>query len=281
VATCFNDVYVLDLDTLEWSSPKQEGALPTARAGHAGALLGTTWYIIGGGNNVKGCTDMLALDLGRIAQGVVAWTVVGQIPSKSPLSSEGITLVPAPGLRSLVAFGGYNGKYHNTVSVFKVGVTPPAQEEAAAGGKEGAPSRASSASPAVLVVGSSGAPAGSALARAASAPKPVVEVYELKSQLEAARREAEAALRAASAAKEGAAHELALMRKELSSTQAALAEAERGKEELAAQLQVRGCCCCCDACCRGGVVVGGRLLAVVWHGRTGLASGPAASLCAW
>jgi hypothetical protein len=52
---------------------------------------------------------MLALDVSRLSQGVATWTAVGQIPSKSALSSEGISLLAAPAFRSLVAFGGYNG----------------------------------------------------------------------------------------------------------------------------------------------------------------------------
>ena len=32
-------------------------------AGHASAVLQTRWYILGGGNNARGCTDMVSLDL--------------------------------------------------------------------------------------------------------------------------------------------------------------------------------------------------------------------------
>ena len=32
-------------------------------AGHASAVLQNRWYILGGGNNARGCTDMVSLDL--------------------------------------------------------------------------------------------------------------------------------------------------------------------------------------------------------------------------
>lgn len=37
--------------------------IPNACSGHAGAILGDTWFIVGGGNNTSGCADMYALDL--------------------------------------------------------------------------------------------------------------------------------------------------------------------------------------------------------------------------
>lgn len=44
------------------SSPRR--FIPTEPcAGHAGAILGDTWFIVGGGNNTSGCADMYALDL--------------------------------------------------------------------------------------------------------------------------------------------------------------------------------------------------------------------------
>lgn len=129
VATCYNDFWVLDLHTLQWSQPIVKGGKPTPRAGHAAAMLGNQWYIVGGGNNVKGCTDMLVADLSLIADGEVSWEVLATIPARSALSSEGISLVSTTDGKSLVAFGGYNGKYTNTVSVYTPG-TPGAQKPA-------------------------------------------------------------------------------------------------------------------------------------------------------
>jgi hypothetical protein len=56
------------------------GAKVTPRAGHAGALLGDIWYIVGGGNNVKGCSDLLAADLSGLPEsGKVTWHVVTSV----------------------------------------------------------------------------------------------------------------------------------------------------------------------------------------------------------
>jgi hypothetical protein len=54
IASCFNDLWQLDLERGVWSKPDLHGPAPTPRAGHSGALVGEYWYILGGGNNVKG-----------------------------------------------------------------------------------------------------------------------------------------------------------------------------------------------------------------------------------
>lgn len=54
MANCFNDLWVLDLSSGAWSKPDVVGPSPTPRAGHGGVLVGDLWYILGGGNNVKG-----------------------------------------------------------------------------------------------------------------------------------------------------------------------------------------------------------------------------------
>lgn len=54
VASCFSDLWLLDTATLTWSIPRTVGAAVGSRAGHAGAVLGSQWVIVGGGNNVKG-----------------------------------------------------------------------------------------------------------------------------------------------------------------------------------------------------------------------------------
>lgn len=45
---------MLDLTTGAWSKPDVVGPSPSPRAGHGGVLVGDLWYILGGGNNVKG-----------------------------------------------------------------------------------------------------------------------------------------------------------------------------------------------------------------------------------
>ncbi|RMZ56230.1 hypothetical protein APUTEX25_002420 [Auxenochlorella protothecoides] len=120
VAHCFDDVHVLDTATLEWSQPEVEGPVPPPRAGHAAAVLGSTWYIVGGGNNAAGCADMYALDLGVLGRGEpLVWTLVGNTPPSSAIASEGLSLLSVPMAGCLVSFGGYNGKYHNSVHVYR------------------------------------------------------------------------------------------------------------------------------------------------------------------
>lgn len=73
VAHCFNDLYVLDTQSMAWSRPAVEGLVPPPRAGHAGAVLGHTWYMVGGGNNASGCADMYRRALAR------GWGVKGSV----------------------------------------------------------------------------------------------------------------------------------------------------------------------------------------------------------
>lgn len=97
---------------------------PLVAAGHAGALLGDTWYVVGGGNNAAGCADMLALDLGPLGGAPLAWAPVATAEPRSAIASEGLSLLAVqwPTAGALVAFGGYNGRYHNTVQVFRPGM---------------------------------------------------------------------------------------------------------------------------------------------------------------
>lgn len=39
---------------MEWSRPTQQGEIPSPRAGHAGATIGESWFITGGGDNKTG-----------------------------------------------------------------------------------------------------------------------------------------------------------------------------------------------------------------------------------
>ncbi len=120
VANCYNDLVVLDTQTMSWIRPTVSGPIPPVRAGHACAVLGSLMYLIGGGNNAKGCADMYSLDLKNITgDGHVEWTLIGNTPRESAIASEGLSLLSVPLSGCLLAFGGYNGKYHSAIHVFR------------------------------------------------------------------------------------------------------------------------------------------------------------------
>ncbi|KAM7467862.1 hypothetical protein LguiB_015424 [Lonicera macranthoides] len=112
----FNDLHVLDLETMQWSQPQIQGDLVTPRAGHASITIDENWYMVGGGDNKSGCPETLVLNMSKLVLSVLT-TVKG----RDPLASEGLTLSAAliEGEKFLVAFGGYNGTYNNEVFVMK------------------------------------------------------------------------------------------------------------------------------------------------------------------
>ncbi|XP_044482664.1 acyl-CoA-binding domain-containing protein 4-like [Mangifera indica] len=115
-ATCFNDLHVLDLQTMEWSRPTQQGEIPTARAGHAGVTIGENWFIVGGGDNKSGVSETVVLNMSTLV-----WSVVTSVQGRVPLASEGLSLAVSSYSSEdvLVSFGGYNGRYNSEVNVLK------------------------------------------------------------------------------------------------------------------------------------------------------------------
>ncbi|MBA0816848.1 hypothetical protein Gohar_001466 [Gossypium harknessii] len=115
-ATCFNDLHVLDLQTMEWSRPTQQGEIPVPRAGHAGVTVGENWFIVGGGDNKSGASETVVLNMSTLA-----WSVVTSVEGRVPLASEGLSLVVGSlnGEDILISFGGYNGHYNSEVNVLK------------------------------------------------------------------------------------------------------------------------------------------------------------------
>ena len=61
MSQCFSDLCILDTETMEWIEIPIEGEFPPPRAGHAGALVEDLWYIVGGGDNSGGCSEIFAL----------------------------------------------------------------------------------------------------------------------------------------------------------------------------------------------------------------------------
>lgn len=112
----FNDLHVLDFQTMEWSQPQILGDYVTPRAGHAGITIGENWYIVGGGDNKSGTTETLVLNTSKLV-----CSVIMSVEKRNPLASEGLSLCSASigGEMYLVAFGGYNGRYSNEAFVMK------------------------------------------------------------------------------------------------------------------------------------------------------------------
>ncbi|XP_030489381.2 acyl-CoA-binding domain-containing protein 4 [Cannabis sativa] len=115
-AIFFNDLHVLDLQSMEWSQPQILGDMVTPRAGHAGITINENWYLVGGGDNRNGCPETLVLDMSKLV-----WSLLTSVKQRDPLASEGVSLcsVLIDGQNHLVAFGGYNGKYSNEVFVLR------------------------------------------------------------------------------------------------------------------------------------------------------------------
>lgn len=115
-ATCYNDLHVLNLQTMEWSRPTQQGEIPTPCAGHAGVTVGENWFIVGGVDNKSGASETVILNMSTLA-----WSAVTSVQGRVSIASEGLSLVVSSndGEDVLVSFGGYNGRYNNEVYVLK------------------------------------------------------------------------------------------------------------------------------------------------------------------
>ncbi|MED6109042.1 hypothetical protein PIB30_029995 [Stylosanthes scabra] len=112
----FNDLHLLDMQTMEWSQPQIQGDIVSSRAGHAGITMDESWFIVGGGDNSSGCPETLLLNMSKLV-----WSVVTVVKQKDPLSSEGLSVCSTliDGEKYLLAFGGYNGRYSNEVFVMR------------------------------------------------------------------------------------------------------------------------------------------------------------------
>ncbi|CAI7838778.1 unnamed protein product, partial [Closterium sp. NIES-53] len=161
---CFNDVHVLDLDAAEWSLAETYGKVPSPRAGLVGVAFGSLWFIMGGGDNHGGVSETMLLDLDSLV-----WSVVTTSLEKTPLASEGLSVVPVGTSLGpvLVAFGGYNGRYNNEVFLLLPDTAAllraaEEEEEAAATAATAAATTAATTAAAAATDSATGAAAGSA-----------------------------------------------------------------------------------------------------------------------
>jgi len=60
---CYNDVYVFDTGSKEWSLENVTGEPPEPRGGHTATLVGTDIFVVGGANSEKTFGDVHRLDL--------------------------------------------------------------------------------------------------------------------------------------------------------------------------------------------------------------------------
>jgi acyl-CoA-binding protein len=273
---CHADTWLYDRETGCWAQAAEHGAVPGARAGHAGARLGEAWFVLGGGDHVRGCRDVLAADLTQLPAGAITWTRVSTVPVRSPLSSEGGSLTAVPALGALLAFGGYNGRCHDSLSLYsarKEMIDPLSTgvEEAGGGGGGGVAGAAEAAEGAAAAAAAAAAaddeaPLLSSLGRAVSAlfgsasslkpPGGEGEQQEKQQQekqqqpapqrspsppLEALNDDATAALKPRTPHEQALLRDLAVqrevLRRELRSAREELAEAKREREVEVAALK--------------------------------------------
>ncbi|KAF9119994.1 hypothetical protein BGW39_011748 [Mortierella sp. 14UC] len=74
----FNDVYMLDTDTLTWTNPQTIGDRPCRRRAHTTCVYNNCIYVFGGGDGVQALNDIYKLDLADMRWSEVKTT--GQIP---------------------------------------------------------------------------------------------------------------------------------------------------------------------------------------------------------
>ncbi|XP_042441528.1 acyl-CoA-binding domain-containing protein 5-like isoform X2 [Zingiber officinale] len=88
---CFKDLHLLDLRTMEWSRPQTQGAYVTPRGGHASTIVEDNWYIVGGGDNISGATETIALNISKLV-----WSITTSVGKRDPLASEVFVLKIKP-----------------------------------------------------------------------------------------------------------------------------------------------------------------------------------------
>jgi N-acetylneuraminic acid mutarotase len=99
---CFNDVDILDLDTMTWISPTVSGNIPMARNAHTMTVLGTKLYLFGGHSGNKHLKDLHIFDTETLT-----WTEP-QIFGSSPKGLRGHTANLIG--NKIYLFGGYDGR---------------------------------------------------------------------------------------------------------------------------------------------------------------------------
>jgi N-acetylneuraminic acid mutarotase len=100
----FNDLHILNTDTLTWTSPKQQGDVPGPRRAHTTCLFNRYLYLFGGGDGSRALNDVYRLDTSDM--NTLKWQKLepeGPIPTSRGYHTS--TLVGS----KLVVFGGSDG----------------------------------------------------------------------------------------------------------------------------------------------------------------------------
>ncbi|KAI9008844.1 hypothetical protein CLU79DRAFT_711460 [Phycomyces nitens] len=99
----YNDVYILNTETLCWLKPATEGTIPPGRRSHSAVLWKNSIVIAGGGNGISALGDVYMLDLSRP---ILRWSQleIGG-PNPSPRGYAASILVK----NKILFYGGTNG----------------------------------------------------------------------------------------------------------------------------------------------------------------------------
>ncbi|KAG0361894.1 hypothetical protein BGZ54_008886 [Gamsiella multidivaricata] len=74
----FNELYMLDTDTLTWTNPQTTGDKPCRRRAHTTCVYNNCIYVFGGGDGVQALNDTFKLDLTEMRWSEIRTT--GQVP---------------------------------------------------------------------------------------------------------------------------------------------------------------------------------------------------------
>ncbi|GAA5977746.1 hypothetical protein JCM11641_001396 [Rhodosporidiobolus odoratus] len=105
-------LYLLNLSTREWTRVKTLGRAPEGRYGHAAAMVGSRFFVVGGQTDDGGFrNDLWWFDLQKLKQGQPRWSCVDYAPNQVvPPPRTGHTCVTSGDC--LYIFGGTDGSYH-------------------------------------------------------------------------------------------------------------------------------------------------------------------------
>lgn len=99
---CFNDIDILDMDTMTWIQPQVSGMIPMARNAHTMTVLGNKLYLFGGHSGNKHLKDLHVFDTETLT-----WTEP-QIFGSPPKGLRGHTANLIG--NKIYLFGGYDGR---------------------------------------------------------------------------------------------------------------------------------------------------------------------------